>query len=140
MELRQIISEFFDHSIRAESVLHLGTMCMDDAWPSIASDAFEFDCEEVWQAIGIADPESDETEELSEYLRDSRKFGFLIQFATPVPQQFYENGHSFSWSSYTTKWIYDEVFSEACRKAIEWNAKYIEEARTKAESSNGEEG
>lgn len=63
MNMQKIVSEFFDNSIRVEKLIHLGTMCMDDsAWPSIARDAFEDDAEDVWQALGLEEPEIEDTD------------------------------------------------------------------------------
>lgn len=132
MKMQQIISEFYDSSVRVEKVLHLGTMCMDDAWPDIAQETFEDDAD-IWTALGMAEPEleSDDPEGWSETIRDARKLGFLIQFATPVPDRFYEGGFSFSWGWYTTRWIYDESFESACEQAMKWQKEFIEIRRAK---------
>ena len=129
MQILEISNEFFNQSIRIEQIIHIGTMCMDDAWPEIAKEAFER--EEVWVAIGIEEPDDVSTEAWGEAIRDACKLGFLVQFATPVPENFYERGYSFSWGWYSTKWIYDESFESACKKAMEWRDEFVEKRRAK---------
>lgn len=132
MKTQTIISEFFDRSIRVEKLIHIGTMCMDEwAWPSIARDAFEDDAEDVWEALGLEEPEIQDTSEWCEVLVDCRKVGFLIEFATPIPWEFSENSWSSPWSCYHTKWIYGDTFEEACEKALEWQEEFIESKRAK---------
>lgn len=130
MKMREIINEFFDNAIRVEKVIHIGTMCMDDAWPDIAAEAFE-DEEGVWAALGVEEPDDVSTEAWSEAIRDACKLGFLVQFATPVPEGFYEDGYSFSWSWYSTQWIYGESFESARSEAMKWQVEFIEKRRAK---------
>lgn len=133
MQMKQIANEFFDRSIRVEKLLHLGTMCMGDAWAATAQEAFEDDAD-IWAALGMAEPEPerDGPEAWGEAICDARKLGFLVQFATPMPDRFYEDGFSFSWGWYTTHWIYDESFETACEKALKWQEEFIERRRAKA--------
>lgn len=130
MGMQQIISDFFDSSLRVEKVIHLGTMCMDDIWPTAAMDAFEDDAEEVWEALGSLAPDEASTEEWGEALRCMRKLGFLVQFATPMPRDFSDDGgYSFSWGHYTTQWIYDDSFESACARALKWQEEFIKASR-----------
>lgn len=130
MQILEIIKEFFDESIRVEQLIHIGTMCADEAWSSIAQFAFDDDHESVWNAIGIEPPDDDDNESTFMHLMDHLKTGFLVEFATPVPQKIYSDGSfMFSWSNYTTTWIYDESFEQACQKALEWRRKFIEKKR-----------
>mgnify|MGYP000867274884 CR=1 FL=1 len=134
MEMRKIISDFFDSSIRVEKLIHLGTMCMDDVWPEIASEAFEEDAEDVWEALEHLEPDDACKEEWSETLRCIRKLGFLVQFATPVPYGFSGNGYSCSWGQYTTQWIYGDSFELACARALKWQEEFIEASRAAQEA------
>lgn len=131
-EMKQTINDFFDSAIRAEKILHLGTMCMDDSWPDIASKAFEDDPDDVWAALGLAEPDEISQEEWGEAIRDARKLGFLVQFATPVPDRFYDGGYTFSWGHYTLHWIYDESFENACVRALKWQEEFVERRRNLA--------
>ena len=122
--MKQTINDFFDSAIRAEKILHLGTMCMDDSWPDIASESFEDDPDEVWAALGVAEPDEASEEEWAEAIRDARKLGFVVQFATPVPDHFCFPG--------ALHWIYDESFENACVRALKWQEEYIEQKRAEA--------
>lgn len=119
----EIASEFYDKSIRAETVLHLATMCAEsDAWPSIVSDAFAQDAEQIAEALDI--PElADELEdwEVSEWLMSHKKLGFLVLFGTPNPE-FSDSGEviTASWGWTRCQWFYSETYDQACRMAIEW--------------------
>lgn len=57
-----------------------------------------------------------------EWLRDAGKFGFLVQFATPVMKPYSPTGRTFSWGYYSTKWIYAETVEEAIDKGLAWVA------------------
>ena len=138
MDTKQIISELFDSSVRVEKVIHIGTMCMDSAWSDIAHEAFEDNPDEVWTAIGLQEPQIEDVDEWGETLREGRKIGFLIQFATPVPYSFYDGGFSFSWGWYTTCWIYDDSFDRACEKSLKWQEDFVEKRRAKAEEETNQ--
>ncbi|WP_323946749.1 hypothetical protein [Aeromonas hydrophila] len=130
MDMREIREEFFGAPIRPEVIIHLGTQCLDDSsWPSQVSDAFSFDAEKIWEAIGIAPPDEDADEKwaIESHLRRNNKFGFLVEFATPVPLNFDSNGegHSFTWGYTALKWIYADSFELACEAAIKWQDEYL---------------
>ncbi|MFQ2235051.1 hypothetical protein ACK32R_04980 [Aeromonas dhakensis] len=130
MTMHEIREEFFNAPLRPEVIIHLGTQCLDDtAWPSQASDAFSDDAEQVWEAIGISPPDEDAEQKwaIESHLRRHKKWGFLVQFATPIPLNFDQNGegHSFSWGYYRLQWIYADSFELACEAAIKWQADYI---------------
>ncbi len=137
MDMQQIIGDLFDSALRVEKLIHIGTMCMDDSWPDIASESFEEDFNDVWAAMGISEPDESCESEWSEALRDARKLGFLVQFATPVPDRFYDGGsYSFSWAFYTLHWIYDDSLESACVRALEWKEEFIEKKRANALKTN----
>jgi hypothetical protein len=135
MNMNKIRENFFDNCIRPEAIIHLGTQCLDNnSWPDVAKDAFQDDFENVWEAIGIDPPaeDVDDIEIIEEHLRHNKKYGFLVQFATPVPTDIKENCYSLSWGYYTTQWIYADTYESACEKAVQWQADYINGKRKKA--------
>ncbi len=119
----QIASQFYDKSIRAEVVLHLPTMCFDpEAWSDCASEAFAQDADQISTVLGIPElAEELQNWEISEWLTTGKRFGFLIQFATPQPE-FSAAGEpiSASWGWMRTTWIYADTYDEACLLAIQW--------------------
>lgn len=129
----QIISDFYNEIIRAETILHLAIQCIDEAHAPDAKDALSLDWEDIWNALGCEIPESESTpEEISDYLRNKGINGFLVKFATPVPQYIDGDGYSVTWSWYATKWIYSETLEGACQKALKWKSEYIENKKAKA--------
>lgn len=135
MKNSQVAQEFYDNSIRFESIVHFASMCIDYAFPDAAEDAFNQNWEEVWRAIGIDAPEDgseEDMEYISDYLNANGKAGFLIQVATPIPEFHDKNSFiSKGWGWYTTKWIYVENFEDAIPLAHEWKSEYIEKERAK---------
>ena len=55
-----------------------------------------------------------------EWLRESGKLGFLVQFATPVMTPCGKDSRSYSWGYYNTTWIYAETIDEAIEKGLAW--------------------
>jgi hypothetical protein len=133
MTPKQIAEEFQGRSLRAEVIIHIGSMLADE-WPESAKDAFSYDWDEVFLDLGLKNEaevglEWDEYEEISEFLYNNGIFGFLVQFATPIPEDFTAYGHSGSWGYYTMKWIYAETYEDACVAAMKWQDEYIEKKR-----------
>lgn len=121
-------NQFADRNIRAEHIINIGTMCWDESsWASEVSDAFDQDFPEIFEAIGKEAPDDESKEFLSTYFLDYGLTGFLVKFATPIPQNIQHGvGYTHSWGYYTTHWIYAETYAEACSKAIEWQEEYLE--------------
>ncbi len=120
----KIMRAFIDNDIRPEVIVHLGLQCFDEySWPDPVEEAFEEDFDEVWEAIGIAPPPSDEDEKwaIFEHLVDHSKTGFLVKFATPAL-----SSSASGWGSSITQWIYADTFEQACEKAIKWQRAYAE--------------
>lgn len=78
--------------------------------------------------------EDGETEQAKEIIIDARKFGFLVQAATPCPRNFDdEGGYSFSWGNYSTRWFYTEALdAEFLQRVVRWRTDYIEQAKARA--------
>lgn len=129
-----IIDMMFENSIRAEVIIHITTMLAQDAWPEIAREVFmEDDPDQIWETIGLEPPcELDDEGLIFEHLQDHRKFGYLVKFATPVPQDIEADHQRLSWGYYTMKWIYAESFDQACEQALDWRQEFIDRKRKAA--------
>ena len=129
-----LIDMMFENNIRAEAIIHIPTMLAQYAWPDIAREAFmEDEPDRIWEQIGIEPPyDLDDEELIFEHLTDNRKFGYLVQFATPVPLDIEADSHHLSWGFYSMKWIYAETYEQACEKAVEWRQAFVETKRKKA--------
>jgi len=138
-----MIDMMFENNIRAEGIIHIPTMLAQDAWPDIAREAFmEDEPDQIWGEIGIEPPyDLDDEGLIFEHLTDNRKFGYLVKFATPVPQDITADSHRLSWGYYSMKWIYAESYEQACEKALDWRQEFINRRREKAlkEQADGEE-
>lgn len=136
--MESIRDQFFNKDIRPEKVIHLGTMCLGEDWPDISKEAFDYDRDEILNALGLPFAEDDDEIpedfwEFDQLLSSRGKLGWLVLFATPVPRNFSESGYSFSWGHYATQWIYGESFEDCCQQSIKWQAEFIEQRRKQAE-------
>lgn len=124
---------FLEESVRAEVIIHIGTMFIDGAVSSEVRDALEFDWENIFTAIGCDQPEHEDEDFIVDYFRDEvNKQGFLVRFSTPIPKNISRHGYSISWGSYMNKWIYADTYQEACNKALVWRGDYIKQAKLAA--------
>ena len=133
-----LISEMFDASVRAEEIIHLPTMAWDEeALADCFKDAIDDDPGQILKVVGLDHiDEDEELYEICEALRDERKAGWLVKFATPVPTAFHESGgYSFSWGYYTSKWMYGDDYEALCREALQWQADFVERRRQKEQTS-----
>jgi len=96
--------------------------CFPDAPASLLEDADDGDYE-VFR------------EHFAEWMYESKKLGFLIQFARPV-MRYSDNAKSstYSWGYYATHWVYGDTLEAAVTEGLEWAAK--REAKEKAEAIN----
>lgn len=131
MDIR-LIEQLYDANVRAEEIIHLGTQCLGDNAASVIDDALNQDWDGIWAAIGRGEPQGDELDFVAEHIVDKRIFGFLVQFATPVPKHITDDSYSFSWGWYHTRWIYADSFDDACQQALVWRTDYIARQREKA--------
>jgi hypothetical protein len=127
----ETIESMFEGSIRAEVIIHLATMLAQDSFPGIATEAFmEEDPEPLWESIGIEPPyDLDDPGLIFDHLMDNDKSGFLVKFATPVPQNIKDGSHSMSWGYYATHWIYADTYQEACEKALAWRQEFYKKRK-----------
>ena len=130
---KETIIEFFDNNLRAEQIIHIGTMCLDEDLDRNINDLFNDDCDDLFSAMGCSSPE-DREDDISYYLRNEvKKQGFLVRFATPIPFNISKSGYSCSWCVRTSKWVYGESYQEACDKALVWHDDYIKQAKCAAD-------
>lgn len=123
-----------DTTLRAEQVFHLGTQCFQDDIPDGVSEAFEYNWDEVWKAIGCPEPHDNEPEAIIEHLWRYASTGFLVRFATPSPTSFISSGYAtLGWGRYTSGWVYAETMEEACKMGLAWKKVYIQEERERLE-------
>lgn len=124
-----ILEKLNDATTRIERCIFIaGALAANDAFPADI-DAF-FDDEdnetieecfgEIPEFVDIDGPGHERAECIFEWLRDSRKFGFLVNFATPVMTPTGKDSRCFSWGYYNTKWIYADTLEEAVDKGLAW--------------------
>ncbi len=124
----------FDHDLRAEQIIHMGTMCATDPMADVAEEAFSSDWDEILQVLGIKASPDIEMEELSHLLMIKNLYGFLMQIGTPVPLHFHDNNSytTGGFGIYATKWFYGESIDEIYTQATKWQTEYIEKKRKQA--------
>ncbi len=121
--------QMFDATLRVEEILHIGTMAADDSLPSRLKDFLE-EIEEEDLKIMFPDISKwvvDEigTREFSDAFREwaiqKNKYGFIVQFATPVKKWSKDKkSASYSWGYYNTKWLYADTFETALESGMKW--------------------
>ncbi|MCP8687724.1 hypothetical protein [Marinobacterium sedimentorum] len=126
----------FDHNLRAETIIHIGAMCTSVPMADIATEAFQEDWDELWNALGVTrTPHDVDDESICSALMHAGRRGFLIQIGTPVPQGFTEDGsYVWSWGHYQLKWFYGDSVEGAFEAAAQWQEKYIEAKHAKEQS------
>ncbi len=132
-----ILEKLFVASARIERVIFIAGAIAAGGVHSDDLDEFfdeedEVDIEAVFgpipEWIDIDSGGYQRADDIFEWLRDTGKLGFLVNFATPVMEKSGENSRSFSWGYYSTKWIYAESMEEAVDKGLAWvAARRIEE-------------
>ena len=78
--------------------------------------------------------EDEGKESLLEAIGAAVKYGYLVQFATPVRtyNKRFPNAASYSWGACYVKWIYGESMEEAVKKAVFWAREMREKDKQKA--------
>jgi uncharacterized protein YodC (DUF2158 family) len=125
----------FDHHLRAEQIIHLGTMACCDPMADIAQEAFEDDWEQIRSALQINPPDLDR-ETIAEHLMLSDRLGFLVQIGMPVPHRFTEGGGylHYGFGHYHCRWFYGETIEQVFEKAAKYQTEYVERKRAEAEA------
>lgn len=138
--MNEIFEKLSDESARVDRVIFLaGALTNVDSMPDDIENFFdEEDAETIEKCLGEAPDwvDFDDTDSVAEWLIQSAKLGFLVQFATPVMKVISEGCYSFSWGLYNTTWIYAETIDEAVDKGLEW----VRERRASEAANAAKEG
>lgn len=143
--MKQIFEKLNDVTSRVEKMIFLaGAMAATDVFSDDLNEFFEEEEKTIEECLGeIPDwVDLDErgyarSENIFEWLTNARKFGFLVQFATPVMKPTGESSRTFSWGYYSTKWIYADTIDEAIDKGLGWVAKRRADEDAKVGKSAG---
>jgi len=102
---------FFNQNLTAKQIIHIGTSLVGE-WGTELKDFFELHWEYIWPALKLTEPDIKKefgTEDITKFLINQNKLGFLILFSTPILT---ESNHR-----YTTI-IYSDTYPEACVLAL----------------------
>lgn len=147
MSGKTIIERLRDSTARIEKTIFMaGALSSDEEFPSDLEEFFnDHDAAEVKAIFGNV-PEwvdfensgSCFKEEAAEWLIGDRVFGYLVNFATPVPNNITDKlSFSYSWGSYYTHWVYAETMNDAVSKGLEWVRTVRAKALEKATKNGG---
>jgi hypothetical protein len=122
------MEKLFNETARIEEVIYLaGAISQVDCFPDRLRRFLEGEFEAIDEALGempeYCDLEADRNlmcEMFFDWMRDTNRFGYLVQFATPVMRPTGKNSAMFSWGHYTTTWVYGDTIAEAVRKGMKW--------------------
>lgn len=129
--MKTILEKLWDETARIDRIILIaGAIAAGDVHSSDLNDFFDDeDDETIEEALGPLPEYVDlnvrgfeRADNILEWLRDSGKLGFLIQFATPVMTPTSATSRSFSWGYYNTKWIYADTLDEAIDAGLKWVA------------------
>ena len=119
-------------SVRIERIIHLSSMLSKHDFPDDINDSFTEDWEEISRAIGIKLIEFIHNDELTNFLYNRRKLGFLVLAGIPRPDKFSTIRKGYvanGFGEYKTKWFYVEDFEDVFPLINDWKSKYIESER-----------
>jgi len=132
-----IANRFFEANTRISKIIYLAAAGLPD---SLCDDLEELlndsPNKELAKIFGTLPEhlkeEEDSAEAFAEWLLYARRFGFLMQFETPVMRHYGNSGRTFSWGYYESRWVYGDSLDEALTAGQEW-VKSVR-AREKAEA------
>lgn len=129
------LGDFKNGYLRAENIFHLMSQGQGEALIDDIFDIYENDMEELQDVLKLdfkGDYDMDK-EELSWHLHRSKKKGFLVQMATPVPSNFDERGGFMTngWGYYSTKYFYAETLDDCYSQAAIWQEEYYAQVKEK---------
>ncbi len=144
--MKTILSKIDDATIRMEQIILLAGMINDGyALSGPLRDFLDEEDSNVFQSCFPDAPaelleEADDgdglfSDHLFEWIQESGKLGFLIQFARPV-MRYSDSGMSaaYSWGYYATRWVYGDTLDAAVAKGLDWAAE--REAKEKAKAAD----
>ena len=146
--MKALLTKLYDETVRIErTILIAGAIGSGDAFPEVLNDFFDDNDDKTIRRCLGAIPEYvdleargyERTDAIFEWLRDSGKLGFLVQFATPVMTPTGKNSRSYSWGYYNTTWIYAETIEDAVDKGLKWVTNRRRGEDRKAKAKNGGE-
>lgn len=126
--MKAIMEKLYDATARIERVVFIaGALATADTCTDDLDEFLDHEDNEVIEKclgeipdwVDIDGRGMDRAESVFEWLHDSGKLGFLVQFATPVMEP-HGNSRSFSWGYYNTQWIYADTIEDAVDKGLAW--------------------
>lgn len=125
---RDLLDRFDQATARIERVIPLFAAADGDAASDDACCFLENEFEEIERALGklpawLKDEDMGGCEfqgAFFEWLYRQGKFGFLVQFATPVMTHYTKTSRAFSWGYYNTEWVYGDTFEQALEAGFAW--------------------
>lgn len=149
-------------TVRAEHILHLGTMLtqpddMPDALIEFIDDLDSYIAKALatdmpwlpemltrWEGEdGVMDAE--EHDDFNTLVYRHACYGYLVQYATPAMKPLRSSngewrGASYSWGYYSTAWFYGETLEETTTKAVAWaeSLRQLEIAEAEAKEAGAE--
>jgi hypothetical protein len=142
MNLPELHEELFDLTIRIDKIILLAVAINEDSMSEDLQEILEEEDYELLEKLfglpaGKAHVESWDAKDIREWLVHHRKFGFLIELATPARKYFTANSWSSSWGNYAINWIYADTLEEAIDLAKQWAEAYHLKALEKFKAKGG---
>lgn len=121
-----IAERFFDENIRVDKIIWLeanaSSQC-DDLEDYLEEEYAEEIAKLFGTTVSQVENFAADPEEFTTWLARSRKTGFLVKAATPVPHDIRKDSCSFSWGYTQHEWFLTDALDEAfLLKLIDWKA------------------
>lgn len=130
--MTQLAQRMFDANVRTETMFWLGSVCaapsrdFQDFIEQELTDASEIHGSLPWTKGWHGDAE----DFLSDCAAKSIN-GFIVELATPIPDDFHKSGYSFSWGYYQTRWFFFRSLEEMTTGAEAFQREVVKTARKK---------
>lgn len=126
--MKSIAEKLGDETVRIERIILLAGAITDGAFSDDLNSFFDDEDEEaiveclgeIPEYVDIEGHGYSRSDSICEWLYTAKKFGFLVQFATPVMEVTDVNSRTFSWGYYSTKWVYGETIRSVISKGMAW--------------------
>jgi len=118
---RSIGQRCLERTFRADHIIHLGSMYVDETVPPSFEDLFDTEFDELMADFELEATDFDNGDGAYHFLEElirQEKLGFLVKFSKPAPPP---PGLKISpWNCTHGRWFYGETYEDVHQQALKW--------------------